>query len=74
MFGFHHDTRELLGPGIAKNDAAIFAKSGLRLGERAGNFREGIERRFRAHLHVDDLLRVILQALDQRLDFSVQGD
>jgi len=30
VFGFDHDTGELLGAGIAKDDAAIIAKRGLR--------------------------------------------
>src|SRR6516164_8209101 len=59
VFCFHHDAGQLLGSGITKNNAAVFAKSRLRFRERPGNFRQRIERRFRTHLHVDDLLGII---------------
>jgi hypothetical protein len=32
MFGFDHDAGELLGAGIAEDDAAIFAEGGLGFG------------------------------------------
>src|SRR5438309_11406369 len=37
VFGFHNDTSELLGPGIAKNDEPVFANHGLRLDDHEGN-------------------------------------
>src|SRR5437764_7417776 len=60
VFGLDHDAGELLGAGVAKDDAAIVSERGLRFGQRAGNLRQRVERRFRAHLHVDDELRIIL--------------
>jgi hypothetical protein len=32
VFGFDHDAGELLGAGVAKDDAAIVAESGLGFG------------------------------------------
>jgi hypothetical protein len=46
VFGFDHDAGELLRAGIAEDDAAVFAESGLGFGEGAGNFGERFERRF----------------------------
>src|SRR5882762_503516 len=74
VFGFDHDAGALLGAGVAKDDAAIVAKCGLGFGEGAGDFRKRLERRFRTHHHVDDELRIILEAFDKRFDFAVHGD
>ena len=60
VFGFDHDAGELLGAGIAEDDAAIFAESGLGFGQGAGNFGESFERGLGFHFDVDDDLRVIL--------------
>ena len=38
VFGFDHDAGELLRAGIAKHDAAVFAKRGLRFSKGARNF------------------------------------
>src|ERR1700693_341317 len=45
-FGFDHDAGELLGAGVAKDDPAIVAESGLGFGQGAGDFRERFKRRF----------------------------
>lgn len=74
VFGFNHDAGELLRAGIAKNDAAIFAESGLRFGKRAGNLGESFERGLGFYFYVDDDLRIVLQAFDERFDFAVHGD
>src|SRR6266480_3222247 len=39
VFGFDHDAGELLGAGVAKDDAAILAESELGFGQGAGDFR-----------------------------------
>ena len=74
MFGFDHDAGELLRAGIAEDDAAIFAEGGLGFGEGAGNFGKSFERRFGLHFHVDNDLRVVLEALDEGFDFAVHGN
>lgn len=74
VFGFDHDTGQLLCAGIAENNAAIFAEGGLSFGERAGNFWKSFERRLGFYFHVDDGLRVVLEALDKRFDFTAHGN
>ena len=54
VFSLNHDAGELLGAGVAENDAAIVAKGGLGFGEGAGDFRESVERGFRTDFGVDD--------------------
>src|SRR6266576_1984583 len=46
VFGFDHNAGELLGAGVAKDDAAVVAESGLGFGQGAGDFRERFKRRF----------------------------
>src|SRR5712691_2938062 len=74
VFGFDHDASELLGTGVAKDDAAIVAKRGLGFGQGAGNFWKRLERRFRAHFYVDDELRIILETLHERFNFTAHGN
>ena len=74
MFSFDHDAGELLRPGIAEDDAAIFAESRLGFGERSGDFGKSFEWRFGFYFDVDDDLRVVLEAFDQRFDFAVHGN
>ncbi len=74
VFGFDHDAGKLFRAGVAENDAAIFAESGLGFGEGAGNLRESFERRLGFHFDVYDDLRVVLEALDERFDFAVHGN
>jgi hypothetical protein len=74
VFGFDHDAGELFGAGIAEDHAAIFAEDGLRFGEGAGNFGKSFQWGLGFHFHVDDDLRVVLEALDQGFDFAVHGD
>ena len=74
VFGFDHDASELLGAGIAEDDAAIFAEGGLGFGEGAGDFGESFERGLRFYFDVDDRLRVVLEAFDEGLDFAVHGN
>lgn len=74
VFGFDHDAGELLRARVAENDAAVFAESGLSFGESAGNLRESFERGLGFHFDVDDDLRVVLEALDERFNFAVHGN
>jgi hypothetical protein len=74
VFSFDHDASELFRAGIAEDDAAIFAESGLGFGEGAGDFGERFERGFGFHFDVDDDLRVVLEALDERFDFAAHGN
>src|SRR5260370_4579389 len=74
VFGVDHDARELLGTGVAKDDTAIVAKRGLGFGQGAGNFWKRLERRFRAHFYVDDELRIILETLHERFNFTAHGN
>ena len=43
-------------------------------GERAGNFGESFERRLGFYFDVDDDLRVVLEAFDERFDFAMHGN
>lgn len=74
MFSFNHDAGELFRSGIAEDDATIFAECGLGFGEGAGNFGKSFEGRFGFYFYIDDGLRVVLEALDERFDFAVHGD
>src|SRR5258708_2091567 len=74
VFGFDHDASELLGAGVAKDHAAVVAERGLGFGQGAGDFRKRLERRFRAHLHVDNQLWIVLEAFYKRLHFTLHGD
>jgi len=74
VFGFDHDAGELLGAGIAEDDSAIFAESGLGFGECAGDFGKSFERGLGFYFYVDDDLRVVLEAFDEGLDFAVHGN
>jgi hypothetical protein len=74
VFGFDHYAGKLLRAGIAENDAAIFAESGLGFGESAGNFGERFERGLGFYFDVDDDLRVVLEAFDEGFDFAVHGN
>jgi hypothetical protein len=65
VFGFDHDTGKLFGAGIAEDDAAVFAESGLGFRKCAGNFGESFERRLGLYFDVDDDLRVVLEAFDE---------
>jgi hypothetical protein len=71
---FDHDAGELLRAGIAEDDTAIFAESELGFGEGAGNFGERFERGLGFYFDVDDDLRVVLEALDERFDFAAHGN
>jgi hypothetical protein len=46
VLGFDHDAGEGLGAGIAEDDSAVVAESGLGFGESAGDFGKRVERRF----------------------------
>ena len=74
VFGFDHDAGELLGAGIAQDDAAIFAESRFGFGKRARDFGKRIERGFGFYFDVDDDLRVVLEALDEGFDFAAHGN
>ncbi len=74
VFGLDHDAGELLRAGIAQDDASIFAERGLGFGERAGDLGKSFERRLGFYFDVDDDLRVILEAFDERFDFAVHGN
>lgn len=74
VFGFDHDAGELLRAGITKDDAAVVAESGLSFGKSAGNFGERFERGLGFYFDVDDDLRIVLQAFNERFDFAVHGN
>ena len=74
VFGFNHDAGELLRAGIAEDDAAIFAESRLSFGKGAGDFGKSFERRLGFYFDVDDDLRIVLEAFDERFDFAVHGN
>ncbi len=74
VFGFDHDACELLGAGIAEDDAAVFAECGLSFGESAGDCGERFERGFRTDFYVDDGLWIVLEALDEGFDLAAHGD
>jgi len=74
MFGFDHDASELLRTGIAENDAAVLAKSGSGFREGARDLGKRFERRLRSYFDVDDGLRVVLEAFDERFDFAAHGN
>ena len=68
VFGFDHDAGELFGAGVAKNDAAVLAKRGIGFGERSDHVRKRLEGRLGFYLHVDDGLRIVLEAGDERIE------
>ena len=74
VFGFDHDAGELLRAGVAQDDAAIFAESGLGFGERARDFGKRFERGLGFYFDVDDDLREVLKAFDQGFDLAVHGN
>jgi len=74
VFGFDHDAGELFRAGVAEDDAAVLAESGLGFGQGAGNFGESFKRRFGFDSYVDDGLRVVLETFDEGLDFTVHGN
>lgn len=74
VFGFDHYAGELFRAGIAEDDAAVFAESGLGFGEGAGNFGERFERGLGFYFDVDDDLRVVLEAFDEGFDFAAHGN
>jgi len=74
VFGFNHDAREGFGAGIAEDDAAVVAESGLGFGESAGDFGNGVERGLGFYFYVDDELRVILEAGDEMLEAATKRD
>ena len=74
VFGFDHDASELLRAGIAEDDAAVFAESGLGFSEGAGDFGKSFERRLGFDFYVHDDLRVVLEAFDERFDFAAHGN
>jgi len=74
VFGFDHDASEGFGAGVAEDDAAVFAEGRLSFGEGARDFGKRFERRLGFHFYIDDRLRIVLEAFDERFDFAVHGD
>src|SRR5258708_21765830 len=72
VFGFDHDAGELLGAGIAEDNAAVFAEGGIGFGESADDFGKGFERRLGFYFYVDDGLRVVLEPGDERFEAAVE--
>ncbi len=73
VFGFDHDAGKLFRAGIAEHDAPIFAEGSIGFGEGARDRGERIERRLGFHFHVEDGLRVILEACDKGIEAAFGG-
>ena len=74
VLGFDHDAGELLGAGIAEDDAAVFAERSVGFREGADNFGNRVKRRLGFDLHVDDGLGVILEAGDEGIKAALESD
>jgi len=74
VFGFDHDTGELLRARVAEDDAAVFAEGIVGFGNGAGDFRKRVERRLGSYFHVEDSLRVVLEACDEGIETAIQRD
>ena len=74
VLGFDHDAGERLGAGVAKDDAAVIAESGLGGGEGAGNFGERFERGLGLYFYVENELGVILETVDEGFEAALHGD
>jgi len=74
VFRLDHNAGERLGAGVPKNDAPILPESGLRFRQGAGDLRERLQRRLGFYLYVDDNLRVVFQALNERFQRAVGGN
>ena len=72
MFGFHHDAGELFCAGIAENNAAVFAEGSVGFGECASDFGERVEGGFGRHFHVEDGLRIVFEACDERVEAAFE--
>ena len=74
VFGLDHDAGELLGAGVAEDDAAVFTECGLGFGEGTGDGGERLERGLGFYFYVDDGLWIVLEALDEGFDLAAHGD
>src|SRR3984957_19779192 len=74
VLGLDHHARDRLRAGIAQHDASGFAECRFGFFESPRPLRQRLERRLRAHSHVDDLLRENLQIRDERFERPGDGN
>src|SRR5882724_5003366 len=74
VLGFDHDAGELLGAGIAEDNAPVFAERSVGFGEGADDFRNRVKRRLGFDLHVDDGLGVVLEAGNEGIKTALESD